>query len=171
MISSDAPLCARFSRTNPMSDTTQSDGSIVETKIEVNLNRLTQLFNSLDPSRFTSATLIRTPKTTLLVRPKRAPASALFGLSSTCPLTNYPIPVPPISQRPFTTTSLIAKLTNADDCAFYSVMVESLSSQGWHSCLLACCCASWRSPSGAAQLPTSRRGDADYWMGRRLAPA
>jgi hypothetical protein len=94
-----------------MSDTTQSDGSIVETKIEVNLNRLTQLFNSLDPSRFTSATLIRTPKTTLLVRPKRAPASALFGLSSTCPLTNYPIPVPPISQRPFTITSLIAKLT------------------------------------------------------------
>jgi hypothetical protein len=49
MISSGAPLCARFSRTNPMSDTTQSDGSIVETK---NLNRLKQLFNLLDPSPF-----------------------------------------------------------------------------------------------------------------------
>lgn len=35
-----------------MSDTTQSDGTIAEAKIEVNLNRLTQLFNSLDPSPF-----------------------------------------------------------------------------------------------------------------------
>jgi len=35
-----------------MLNTGQSDGSMVETKIEVNLSRLTQLFNSLDPSPF-----------------------------------------------------------------------------------------------------------------------
>jgi hypothetical protein len=52
MISSGALLCVRFSRTKPMLNTCQSDGSMVETKIEVNLNRLTQLFNSLDPSPF-----------------------------------------------------------------------------------------------------------------------
>jgi len=35
-----------------MSDSTESDGLVAETKIEINLNRLSQLFNSLDPSPF-----------------------------------------------------------------------------------------------------------------------
>jgi len=51
-ISSGAPRCVRFYRTNQMSDTTESDGLVAETKIEINLNRLSQLFNSLDPSPF-----------------------------------------------------------------------------------------------------------------------
>ena len=45
-----------------MSDTTQSDGPIIETKIEVNLNRLTQLFNSLDPSPFHERDLDQEPE-------------------------------------------------------------------------------------------------------------
>jgi hypothetical protein len=51
-ISSGVPLCVRFYRTNQMSDSTESDGLVAETKIEINLNRLSQLFNSLDPSPF-----------------------------------------------------------------------------------------------------------------------
>ena len=35
-----------------MSNTAASDGSVAETKIEVNVNRISQLFNSLDPSPF-----------------------------------------------------------------------------------------------------------------------
>ena len=35
-----------------MSDITESDGLVAEAKIEINLNRLSQLFNSLDPSPF-----------------------------------------------------------------------------------------------------------------------
>lgn len=51
-ISSGVPLCVRFYRIDQMSDATEFDGLVAETKIEINLNRLSQLFNSLDPSPF-----------------------------------------------------------------------------------------------------------------------
>jgi hypothetical protein len=51
-ISSGDLLSVRFSRTEQMPNTPQANSLVAETKIEVNLNRLSQLFNSLDPSPF-----------------------------------------------------------------------------------------------------------------------
>ena len=58
-----------------MSDLTESDGLVAETKIEINLIRLSQLFSSLDPSPFHERDLDQDAEDYIVGSPKRLPAS------------------------------------------------------------------------------------------------
>jgi hypothetical protein len=128
-ISSGAPLCVRFYRTNQMSDATESDGLVAETKIEINLNRLSQLFNSLDPSPFHERDLDQDAEDYIVGSAEEAPRQHPLRLVIHLPAEQLPH-TGAISQRPFTTILLIAKHMNAGASVSYFAMVESPSSQG-----------------------------------------
>jgi hypothetical protein len=125
-----------------MSDSTESDGLVAETKIEVNLNRLSQLFNSLDPSPFHERDLDQDAEDYIVGSAEEAPRQHPLRLVIHLPAGQLPHTGAPGLAMSIHHYFAYRETHEPGASVSYFAMVESPSSQGWHSCFCACCCAS-----------------------------
>jgi len=102
-----------------------TDRPMAEAKIEVNLSRLAQLFNSLDPSPFHERDLDQDAEDYIIGSAEEISHQRPLSLVIHLPADQLPQTGPPISVRLFIITLLIAKRTNGGGSAFCSAMVES----------------------------------------------
>src|SRR6516162_9240877 len=113
------------------------------TKIEISLSRLSQLFNSLDPSPFHERDLDHDAEDYIVgsaeEAPRQQPLSCQRRACQTC-------------VRQFTITSRIAAIKSAAAYGCCSAMAVSRCSSALASCFAAYCCGNWPLPSAMTAL-------------------
>jgi hypothetical protein len=149
-----------------MSDSTESDGLVADTKIEINLNRLSQLFNSLDPSPFHERDLDQDAEDYIVGSAEEAPRQHPLRLVIHLPAGQLPHTGAPGLQRPFTTISLIAKHMNPAPPSLISRWSNRPRHRAGIPAFVHVVARASVLLRERNNFPYHRRGYADYWMGR-----
>ena len=102
--------------------TSQNDLPTTGAKIELNLSRLSQLFNSFDPSPFHERDLDENAEEYIVSSAEEIPHQRPISLLSICPPINCLTRAHPASPKQFTTILHIAKHTKGGASVCYSTM-------------------------------------------------
>src|SRR3974390_2188227 len=122
-----------------MTDTNDSIAATA-TKIEISLSRLSQLFNSLDPSPFHERDLDHDAEDYIMGSAGEAPRQHPLALVIHLPADQLPAQGLPELREAITIISRIAAIKKAVGYGRCSETVVLHCLSAWASCFAACCC-------------------------------